>query len=63
MLCVVFAPVMGLADETTAPGPRAVVSETVYEFQPLVEGSQVDHLFIIGNQGDLPLEILDVKSG
>jgi hypothetical protein len=54
---------MGLADETTAPGPRAVVSETVYEFQPLVEGSQVDHLFIIGNQGDLPLEILDVKSG
>jgi hypothetical protein len=60
---MVFAPAMGLSTNTPIPGPRAVVSESVFEFQPVIEGSQIVHDFIIENRGDSPLAIPHLKSG
>ena len=39
------------------------LQESVYQFEPVVEGTQVTHEFILCNQGDEPLKIFHVKSG
>lgn len=49
------------AVSTGAPG--AVVNETQYEFEPVVEGKLVTHDFMIENAGTAPLEILNIKTG
>ena len=46
-----------------AAGPQAFLTESVYEFAPVVEGTKVEHAFVIQNHGDAPLLILDLKSG
>jgi hypothetical protein len=51
----------GTVDSKT--GPKAVLAETVFEFEPVFEGTQVAHDFILYNKGDEPLRILKVKSG
>lgn len=63
LVCMFLAPVLCLAAETVPKGPEAVIYESTFEFQPLVEGSQVVHDFIIHNLGDAPLKILKIKSG
>ena len=60
--CLLIAPSLGLALETSTNGPRAFLPESVYEFQPVLEGVQVSHEFILGNQGDEPLQIIHIKS-
>jgi hypothetical protein len=43
--------------------PRAVFDSEVYAFDPVYEGADVVHDFIIQNKGDADLEITDVKAG
>jgi hypothetical protein len=58
-----LAPGFGLAAETPAKAPQAFLPESVYEFQPVLEGTQVVHEFVLKNRGEAPLNILQVKSG
>ena len=42
--------------------PIAYVAEPVFNFGVAFEGDVVEHAFLIKNQGDSPLEILDVRT-
>jgi hypothetical protein len=46
-----------------ATGPRAVIGEPVFTFQPVLEGTTVAHTFVMKNEGDAPLNILRINSG
>ncbi len=46
-----------------SPSPSAFVPEDVYDFNKVVDGTQVVHDFIIQNKGDAPLKINKVKTG
>lgn len=46
----------------TGARPKAVATETVYAFNEVVEGEIITHAYPIENQGDAPLEILDVRT-
>jgi len=61
--CMMLVPVLGSATETSPKGPKAILSEEVYEFQPVIEGSQVVHEFVLHNRGDEPLQIIKIESG
>jgi hypothetical protein len=63
LLCMLLTPVVGLAADTTMQGPVALLPEDVFEFQPVLEGSEVVHEFVIRNMGDTLLEILKIESG
>ena len=55
-------PAHALAD--SAPGqPEAFLPESVFEFPPVVEGTEVVHEFVLHNRSIATLEILDIKSG
>ena len=45
------------------PAPRAVMTETVYEFSPVVEGAPVEHAFRVRNDGDAPLIFGKIHAG
>lgn len=63
---LVLFPLSGQAqspEPQTQPGPRAHIAQNVYQFPPTAEGTVVVHDFMVSNQGDAPLEILQVKSG
>lgn len=45
---------------TAAAAPKAVLLEPVFTFNPVPEGMGLSHEFIVRNQGDEPLDILDV---
>lgn len=56
-------PVVFAADN---PAPAALsysLPETRYTFQPVVEGTEIVHEFIIQNKGTDTLSILNVKTG
>jgi hypothetical protein len=63
LLCMLLTPVVGLAEDKTMQGPVALLPEDVFEFQPVLEGSEVVHEFGIQNMGDTLLEILKIESG
>lgn len=50
---------------TAAPpaSPAAVVATPRFAFQPVVEGTEVVHAFVITNKGAGMLEIAGVKTG
>ena len=62
---LLLLPQAGLSAEAVTDGakPSAIVSEPTYEFDEVVDGSQVIHDFIIQNKGDAPLDITKVKPG
>ncbi|MFO8048471.1 MAG: hypothetical protein R6U29_05500 [Desulfosudaceae bacterium] len=64
LLLVVLA-AAGAADAQARWGeePEIFVPETRYSFEPVPEGTEVSHDFVIQNKGDAPLEINRVKSG
>mgnify|MGYP003565306111 CR=1 FL=1 len=41
--------------------PRAVVAQTEYVFDPVFEGVQIKHDFVIENRGSAPLVIQNVR--
>lgn len=43
--------------------PKAVFPDNVFEFQPVMEGQEVMHDFIVRNQGEADLLIKRVKPG
>ena len=58
--------------ESTAQEPSAVqaiqnpvveLPELKYEFDPVVDGTQITHGFTVRNPGDAPLAITQVKTG
>lgn len=48
---------------TAVQNPVAEMPELKYEFDPVVDGTQVTHGFTIKNTGDAPLAITQVKTG
>lgn len=64
LILICLSPHLGHSETTDSrTGPKAYLPESVFEFQPVVEGTEVVHDFILSNKGDEPLEILNVKSG
>ncbi len=53
----------GLAAADSPLGPKTYLPENRFMFEPVLEGAEVVHDFVIHNQGDEPLDILDIKSG
>jgi hypothetical protein len=45
------------------PAPRAVMTEMDHEFAPVVEGTLVEHTFVVRNQGDAPLIFGKIHAG
>jgi hypothetical protein len=59
---------IGLASTVTAGNetersPAAFLPEQIYTFEPVVEGSEVVHDFILYNRGNETLFIENLKSG
>jgi hypothetical protein len=49
--------------ETANSSPKAVITQTVYEFTPVIAGTEVTHRFNIINKGDAVLNIPGVYAG
>jgi len=66
-LCLVLVSVWvsGAAAPTESPGKGPVISlpDGRFQFEPVVEGTQVTHKFIVRNTGDAPLNIERVRTG
>ncbi len=43
--------------------PSAYLPANSYKFNPVVEGTEIDHQFIIQNKGNAPLNIEKVETG
>jgi len=58
-------PVLTLAAEGKSPAKKPVVTVPAGEFTfgQVVEGTELEHDFKIGNKGDAPLTIVKVKPG
>lgn len=50
-----------VAEETTAGKPSAVFPSTLHDFGAVDRGEKLEHIFIVRNEGDAPLEILGAK--
>ncbi len=62
--CVMFIPVGGFAEDKSADtAPVAFLPENVYTFEPVVEGTEVIHHFLLQNKGDATLVIDKLESG
>jgi hypothetical protein len=56
-------PASGQTGAANAHPALAHFPELVYSFQPVVEGTEVSHEFIVQNKGLAELEITSVKTG
>ncbi len=59
-LCSLLLAGVALAAE---PAPRAVTTESEFEFTPVLEGTSVQHAFVVRNEGDAPLILGKIQSG
>ncbi len=50
------------AKDKTPVSPSALISQTIYEFESVVDGTEVVHDFVIQNKGAATLEIQKVKT-
>ena len=60
---LLMAPASGLTADAPSGGPEAFLPESIFEFEPVLEGTPVTHAFILYNRGEAPLKILKVRSG
>jgi hypothetical protein len=51
------------AEESPPASPSAFISQPEYTFEPVVDGTQVMHDYVIQNRGTKTLEIQKVKTG
>ncbi len=63
MICLVALPFASGAEDKTDENLSYVVPETQFTFQPVVEGTEVVHDFVILNKGADVLSVLNVKTG
>lgn len=56
-------PAYGETAEPSSQGPKAYCPEMVFEFRPVVEGTEIVHEFVLHNRGDAPLTIRKIESG
>jgi hypothetical protein len=57
------ADVLQRTKPTTDPGLSAIAAEPRFEFDPVVEGAEIIHEFLIENRGESVLYITEVKTG
>jgi hypothetical protein len=50
------------SQDITGAAPQSFYPQTRYEFEPVMEGTQVKHDFMIENRGNAPLIIQNVRS-
>lgn len=64
-----FAAVLWLAtavqaqEQHAAKGPKAVLPEVAFQFEPVLDGTQITHELVLQNKGTAPLAIHRVKTG
>jgi len=63
MICLVALPVASIAEDKADENLSYAVPETQFTFQPVVEGTEVVHDFVILNKGTDVLSVLNVKTG
>ncbi|NQT70593.1 MAG: DUF1573 domain-containing protein [Desulfobacteraceae bacterium] len=65
LLCFLFLfTINSVAAENIAKtAPKAVLTEQVFTFKPVVEGTTVTHDFILQNKGTTPLVIEKIRTG
>ena len=51
------------AEESPPASPSAFIAQPEYTFDPVVDGTQVMHDYVIQNRGTKTLEIQKVKTG
>ncbi len=51
------------ADVKMSDAPLAVVLESVYKFNPVLDGEEIVHDFVIQNRGTAELKIYKVETG
>ena len=62
ILGFVLAPVWCAAIQPNQ-SPKAVLVEHAFEFQPVLEGTEIAHQFVLKNQGGVPLNVLKISAG
>lgn len=61
LLAAVISAGAGAQEEATGPAPRAVIAEPLADLGAVDRGETVTHEFVIRNEGDAPLQILEVR--
>ena len=63
LICLVAIPIASGAEDKSGEVLSYAVPEKQFTFQPVVEGTEVLHDFVILNMGTDVLSILNVKTG
>lgn len=69
IIMLVFSAIPSYAADSQNPAasstgaPAAVIKNAEYEFEPVIEGTEVIHEFIVENTGTAPLQIENIKTG
>jgi len=63
MICLVALPLASVAEDKADENLTYAVPETQFTFQPVVEGTEIVHDFVILNKRTDVLSILNVKTG
>ena len=63
MICLVALPLAFGAEDKADEKLSYALPETKFTFQPVVEGTEVVHDFVILNKGTDELSVLNVKTG
>jgi len=64
MLCIIFFETGAFGGvEPKSQQPSAVAPESKYTFDPVIEGTEIAHDFVIQNKGGALLKIEKVKTG
>jgi len=50
------------SDQKATAAPKIVAPGGTYQFSPVVDGTTVEHEFVIENRGNAPLKIAKVKT-
>jgi hypothetical protein len=62
--CILFFQTGSFGTENnTLNVPPIFVPETLYKFDPVLEGTEITHDFIVQNKGTAPLKIEKVRTG
>jgi len=63
LICLVVLPIASGAEDKVSEALSYAVPEMQFTFQPVVEGTEIVHDFVILNKGTDVLSILNVKTG